>query len=293
MYQRERRRLILPFLLPALLVYTVFFTLPALQAPYYSLTDWSGLGTPIFVGLRNYQRLLVDGVWWNAVRNTLQYALLGGVLGLGLGLLFAVTVRALTPRLGRLTKAIIFAPSTLSVAIVALLWLFIYNPVFGLLNGTLRALGLGAWERPWLGEAATIIPAITVASVWAGVGQTMILFLAGLSKIPRDFYDAAQLDGADGWAAFRHITWPLLWEVTRILIVLAIIGGLQAFGLFYVIAGGFTRPDTDVTATYLYRAAFNEQRLGYATAIGMVLFVLILGLTLISARLLRRESYEY
>src|SRR5207302_3269959 len=114
-----------------------------------------------------------------------------------------------------------------SVAIVAMLWLFIYNPVFGLLNGMLRMVGLDSLALPWLGMTSTTIPAITVASVWAGVGSTMILFLAGLQKIPKDFYDAAQIDGGNDWQLFRHITWPLLWEVTRILILLAMIGGLQ------------------------------------------------------------------
>jgi ABC-type sugar transport system permease subunit len=293
MYKKERARLIVPFLLPAVILYTIFFAYPALQSPYFSLTTWSGLGDPEFIGLANYQKLVTDATWWNAAKNTLYYALLGGVLGLALGLLFAVTVRSLSQRVGRITKSIIFAPSTLSVAIIAMLWLFIYNPVFGLLNGMLRMIGLDSWALPWLGMTSTTIPAITVASVWAGVGSTMILFLAGLQKIPKDFYDAAAIDGANEWQLFRYITWALLWEVTRILIILAIIGGLQAFGLFYVIAGGFTRPDTDVTATFLYRAAFNEQRFGYATAMGVVLFLIIMVLTVISNRLLTRESIEY
>jgi ABC-type sugar transport system permease subunit len=293
MYKKERARLIVPFLLPAVIIYTIFFTYPAVQSPYFSLTKWSGIGPTEFVGQANYQQLLTDGTWWNAVKNTLYYATLGGVLGLALGLLFAVTIRSLSLRLGRYAKAIIFAPSTLSVALVAMLWLFIYNPVFGLLNGMLRMVGLEALALPWLGMTSTTIPAITVASVWAGVGSTTILFLAGLQKIPKEFYDAAQIDGANDWQLFRHVTWPLLWEVTRILIILALIGGLQAFGLFYVIAGGFTRPDTDVTGTFLYRAAFNELRFGYATAMGVVLFAIIMVLTIISNRLLTRESVEY
>lgn len=293
MYKKERARLIVPFLLPAVIVYTIFFTYPAIQSPYFSLTKWSGIGPTEFVSLANYRQLLTDGTWWNAAKNTIYYATLGGVLGLALGLLFAVAIRSLSLRLGRYAKAIIFAPSTLSVALVAMLWLFIYNPVFGLLNGMLRMVGLDALALPWLGMTSTTIPAITVASVWAGVGSTTILFVAGLQKIPKEFYDAAQIDGANDWQLFRHVTWPLLWEVTRILIILALIGGLQAFGLFYVIAGGFTRPDTDVTGTFLYRAAFNEQRFGYATAMGVVLFVIIMVLTVISNRLLTREALEY
>lgn len=292
MLERERRKLIV-YLLPALAVYTLFFTYPALQAPYVALTKWDGITPPEYVGLSNFSDLVSNPSWWNAVKNTGFYAVLHLVLGLALGLLFAVAVRSL-PRWRKSVQFVIFAPTVLSSAVVALLWLFIYNPVFGLLNGVLRGIGLDSLAIAWLGNDTTALPAITVASVWAGVGGTMILFMAGLQKIPQDFYDAAAIDGANDWQLFVNITWPLLWEITRILIILAIIGGLQAFGLFYVIAGGFTRPGTDVTGTFIYRTAFVENRYGYATAVGVVLFLIILALTYVSNNLLsRRESVEY
>lgn len=292
MLRKERRKLIIPFLLPALLLYTVLFTLPVIQSPYYSLTKWDGISPPTFIGLTNFADLLTDPSWWQAVRNTIYYAILSGVLGLGLALLFAVTVQT-RRRGGGVFRFIIFAPSVLSSTVVALLWLFIYHPTFGLLNGMLRLVGLGRLATAWLGIDTTALPAITIAAVWAGVGGTMILFLAGLRKISPEFYEAAKIDGAGDWQLFRHITWPLLWEVTRILIMLAMIGGLQAFGLFYVIVGGFTRPATDVTGTFIYRVAFTEQRQGYATAVGVVLFVIIMLLTVVTNKFLSRETVEY
>lgn len=292
MIQRERRKLIV-YLIPAIALYTLFFTYNVIQAPYISLTKWDGITPPEYIGLKNYVDLLTDDGWWNAVRNTFYYMLLNLVFGLSLALLFAVTAMRLA-RLRKTIQFVIFAPSVLSSAVVALLWLFIYNPVFGLINGILRGVGFGSLAIAWLGLDATAIPAITIAAIWAGVGGWMILFAAGLQKIPQEFYDAAAIDGAGDWQLFRAITWPLLWDITKILIILAIIGGLQAFGLFYVIAGGFTRPGTDVTGTFIYRTVFTESRQGYGTAAGFVLFLIILTLTYLSNRFLTGgEGVEY
>jgi ABC-type sugar transport system permease subunit len=291
-YHRERLRLIIPYLLPALILHTLFFTVPVVQSPYFSLTDWNGMTAPSFIGLENYAALAGDSRWWIAVKNTIWYALVSGVVGLALGLLFAVAAKNMR-RWVRTIKFIIFLPSILPTAAIALLWLFIYNPQFGLLNGMLRMVGLGLLAHPWMGDNATVLPAITIASVWAGVGSTMILFLAGLNKIPTEYYEAARIDGANEWQLFRHVTWPLLWDITHILIILAIIGGLQAFGLFFFISGGNLREASQVTGTYLFQAAFRESRYGYATTIGVVLFVVIMALTVASNRLLRRDTIEY
>jgi ABC-type sugar transport system permease subunit len=292
MYRRERRKLIVPFLLPAVVLYSIFVAMPIIQSPYFSLTDWSGIGEPDYIGLENYRQLIGDSRWWTAVRNTLVYAALYGGFGLSLGLLFAVAVNAMH-RGARLVKFIIFVPSILPVAAIALLWLFIYNPQFGLLNGFLRDIGMESLARPWLGDNATVLPAITFAALWGSVGGTMILFLAGLQKIPRDLPEAARVDGANEWQVFASITWPLLWEITRILIILAVISGLQAFGLFFVISGGSLREASQVTGTYLYMVGFSENRMGYATAIGVVLFVIILALTAMTNTLLKRDTVEY
>jgi ABC-type sugar transport system permease subunit len=291
-HRREKWRLVLPYLLPALVLHTLFFTVPVLQSPYFSLTDWNGMTPATYIGIENYRTLIGDTRWWIAVRNTLWYAVVSGVLGLALGLLFAVAAKGMR-RGVRLTKFIIFVPSILPTATIALLWLFIYNPQFGLLNGMLRMVGLGILAKPWMGDNATVLPAITIASVWAGVGGTMILFLAGLNKIPSEYYEAGEIDGANPWQLFWNVTWPLLWEITHILIILAIIGGLQAFGLFFFISGGNLREASQVTGTYLFQAAFRESRYGYATTIGVVLFVAIMGVTVLSNRLLRRDAVEY
>src|SRR5919197_677139 len=169
MYKSERRKLIIPYLLPALILYSLFFTVPVLQSPYYSLTEWTGISEPSFVGLENYAKLIEDERWWMAVRNTVLYALMHGVVGLSLGLLFAVAIKNLR-RSVRPIKFVVFMPSILPTAVIALLWLFIYNPQFGLLNGLLRMVGLGDWTKAWLGDNATVLPAITPAAIWAGLG---------------------------------------------------------------------------------------------------------------------------
>lgn len=164
--------------------------------------------------------------------------------------------------------------------------------MIGLLNETLRALGLENWAQPWLGRRSTALPAIGVAMVWQGLGTYVILFLAGLQKIPRSFYEAAELDGADEWQQFWQVTLPLLWDVVQILVVLWVINAVQAFALILVITRGYPNV-TEVLGTYLYWAGFQGQSIGYASAMGVIMFGLVLGLSLAVNRLMRREAIEY
>lgn len=292
MLQRELRKLILPLLVPALALHLVFFAWPVLNAFYYALTSWSGI-TPEkeFVGLANFSRALGDRTLWAALQNIVFFGVFGFVLVFPLSLLFAVVLER-QPPFARLLKFVIFAPTLLSVVVTAVLWGSIYNPVIGLLNETLRALGLENWAQPWLGRRSTALPAIGVAMVWQGLGTYVILFLAGLQKIPRSFYEAAELDGADEWQQFWQVTLPLLWDVVQILVVLWVINAVQAFALILVITRGYPNV-TEVLGTYLYWAGFQGQSIGYASAMGVIMFGLVLGLSLAVNRLMRREAIEY
>ena len=219
------------------------------------------------------------------------YAVLGGLLIFPLSLLFAV-VLAGKPRFERFLKFIIFAPTLLSVVVTAVLWGSIFNPEIGLLNETLRAAGLEEFAQPWLGRRHTALPAITIAMIWQGLGIYVILFLAGLQKIPRSFYESAALDGAGAWQQFWHVTLPLLWDVVQILVILWIIGAVQAFALIFVITRGYPNV-TEVLGTYIYWAGFQGQSIGYASAMGVVMFLLVLSFSLLANRLMRREAVEY
>ena len=292
MIQRELRKLILPLLVPALLLHTVFFVLPVLNAFYYSLTSWSGISPEKeFIGLANFVRAFSDHTFLMALENVVLFGVLGFLLIFPLSLLFAV-ILSRKPPFERFLKFIIFAPTLLSVVVTAVLWGSIYNPVIGLLNETLRGVGLEDFTRPWLGGRHNALPAITIAMIWQGLGTYVILFLAGLQKIPLSFYEAAELDGANAWQQFRHVTLPLLWDVVQILVILWIIGAFQAFALIFVITRGYPNV-IEVLGTYIYWAGFQGQSIGYASAMGVVMFLLVLIFSLVVNRLMRRETIEY
>lgn len=292
MVQRELRKLILPLLLPALFLHVLFFALPVLNAFYYSLTSWSGITLEKeFVGLDNFVRALGDRTMISALENICFFGVFGFLLVFPLSLLFAVVLES-NPPFARLLKFVIFAPTLLSVVVTAVLWGSIYNPVIGLLNETLRGIGLAEWAQPWLGRRSAALPAISIAMIWQGLGTYVILFLAGLQKIPRSFYEAAQLDGADEWQQFWLVKLPLLWDVVQILVVLWVINAVQAFALIFVITRGYPNV-AEVLGTYIYWSGFQGQSIGYASAMGVIMFVLVLAFSLLVNRLMRRETIEY
>lgn len=292
MIQRELRKLILPLLGPALLLHAIFFLVPVVNAFYYSTTSWSGLTTEKeFIGVANFVRAFNDHTFIMALKNVVYFSVLGFVFVFPLSLLFAV-VLSRKPPCERLLKFIIFAPTLLSVVVTAVLWGSIYNPVIGLLNETLRGIGLSKFAQPWLGRRGIALPAITVAMIWQGLGLYVILFLAGLQKIPRSFYESAELDGADAWQQFWHVTLPLLWDVVQILVVLWVIGSVQAFALIFVITRGYPNV-IEVIGTYMYWAGFQGQSIGYASAMGVIMFFMVLVASVVINRLIRREAIEY
>ena len=293
MLNRQKRKLLLPFLAPALLLYGTFFLYPAAKTFYVALTSWQGVTTNLpFVGLANFRRLAHDPIFQGTISNTFKFAVMGAfvLFPLALFLAYATSEKLFGARTFRF---IILAPVALSVATAALLWKFILNPNFGLLNALLGAIGLDSLERPWLGLTTTAMPAVVFATVWHGVGIWMIFFAAAITRVPVDLKEAARIDGASSFAIFRHIVFPLIWDVTRILLVLWVINALQAFAFIWAMTQGGPLNATNVFGSYLYEVAFQESRYGYAAAIAVVMFFFVLVLTLTVNRLTRREAVEY
>ena len=292
MIQREFRKLIAPLLIPALALHTAFFIFPVLNAFYYSLTSWSGVSPEKeYIGIANFVRAFNDHTFVTALENVFLFGVLGFLAVFPLSLLFAVILSKKPPFAGFL-KFVIFAPTLLSVVVTAVLWGSIYNPVIGLLNQTLSSIGLEDLTQPWLGSRHNALPAITAAMIWQGLGTYVILFLAGLQKIPLSFYESAELDGANAWQQFWHVTLPLLWDVVHILVILWIIGAFQAFALIFVMTRGYPNV-IEVLGTYIYWAGFQGQSIGYASAMGVIMFLLVLFFSLVVSRLMRRETLEY
>jgi len=299
--QKELRKLIWPFLIPSLVMYLVIGLWPNVQALYWALTSYDGIApTQTFIGLQNFRYMLADDRWWGAVSNTFYFAVGTVVTLLPCSLLFAVLIMSVRRGHG-FFKTTVFIPSILSLVIVAFLWVFILEPMIGLVNGALKALHLatpvkellGVNSLNWLGHPKLAKPTIVAVQLWQALGFYTLLFLAGLAKIPQELYDAAKIDGAAGWNLFRDITWPLLFPTTQTVLLLLIINGLQIFTLIYALGGGGVSPMTQVMATYIYRTAFTDRRFGYATALSAFLMVVVMIFTLASRELTRRETIQY
>lgn len=289
---RGKYRLIVPFLLPALLLYGLFVVYPYLQAMYVSLTSWSGVSpTPRFIGLRNFQRLFRDQYFWNALGHNATYLAILPLVIIAFGFFLAFVLTQGVPLRG-FYRVVFFFPQVMSVVAVGVLWNFVYHPTLGLLSASLRGLGI---DNPptWLGDPATALGAVSAVVVWQAVGFYMVFFIAGMEAIPITFYEAARIEGASGWQMFWRVTLPLLWENTRVALVFLAIGALDMFGITQTMTEGGPSRATDVLATYLYQNAFTHSQFGYATAIAVTLFVIVFLLSILVMRVTAREAVEY
>jgi len=294
---RFSTRLIIAFLAPATSVYFLLFLLPICFTLYFSLFDWSGFGEQMtFIGLKNYQRLWTDPVFWISLRNTLSILIVGGAFVFALALLFTALIDS-----GiwgkKLFRFIFFLPNILAVVAVTAMWSYIYNPKGGLLNSALRAAGFTEASKFLWTAPNHIFWAMLVPIVWVSSGFFLILLLAGTDKIPKDLYEAAQLDGAGMFAKFFFITVPMIWDVLVISFVIWIITAMKMFEFPYAF-GLLQIPQQLYTlGIYLFIMGFGQRepiyQLGYAAAIGVVLLVLTFILIYLARRLLRRATLQF
>jgi len=282
------------FLLPAIALYACFFAFPMAHAFYVSLFHWRGLSlNKEFVGPANFQELLLgDPIFWMAFRHNLAFLAASFLIVIPLALFFSSAL-ARRVRGAQAYRAVYLFPNMISIVAVAILWSFVYHPTFGILNALLKTLGLEELTRGWLGEPGTALPAIVATSIWYSLGFYIVLFLAGIQNIPASLYEAAEIDGASYWQSFKHVTIPLLWEILKLAVVYLVINTLNIFGLVWVMTEGGPGNHTEVMLTYLYRLAFEESNFGYATAVGVVAFLLIFAFSLALMRLMKKEVVEY
>ncbi|WP_369232698.1 carbohydrate ABC transporter permease [Streptomyces sp. R21] len=306
--QHGKYRFIAGFLVIPLALYAIFVIWPFIQAIYYSFTDWTGL-SPDFkmVGFANYTRMLHDDIFWKSLRHSLVFALLLPLVTLGLALFFAFMLNVggrrrkgaaiAGVRGSGFYKIAYFFPQVLSIAIVAILFQFAYNPNDGLINGTLKGIGLDSIQPDWLGDPALALWCVMAVLLWSTVGFFVVLFSAGMASIPKDFYEAALLDGASRFTTFFRITLPLLWDTVQsgwvYMGILAL--GAEAFAAVQIMTVGPGGPDysTTVLPLYVYQSAFRDANAAYATTIGVALLVVTLLFAAVVMRLGRRERLEY
>lgn len=295
--QRQKYRVIIPFLLPSAILYAVFVLDPYISAMYTSLTIWHGYSVnKKFVGLYNFQQLLQDDNFWNALRHNLTFLVLLPLITLSIALFFAflftqVREGARFSKVTQIYRITYFFPQVMSAVAIAVLWSFVFHPTIGILNSALHIFGITG--PTWLGNPSTSLISILIVAVWSGVGFYMVLFIAGMQSITTDYYEAARIDGAGGWSIFWNVTWPLLWDHTRTALIFISIGAMDMFTLVQVLTEGGPNRSSDVLATYLYEAAFKDGQFGYATAIGVSLFLITMVLAGVMFQLGRQERLEY
>jgi N-acetylglucosamine transport system permease protein len=294
----HKYRLIVPFMFPALLLYGVFVLYPYAQAIYLSLTSWRGLTKDKpWVGLDNYRALWHDQRFMEDLGRNGRMLIVLPLFTIGIALLFAALFtqgKRSVPGAG-FYRIVFFFPQIISTVIVAILWSYVYTPNIGLLNGALGAVGLKSLQQVWLGDERLILWSIAAVAIWTGVGFYMVIYMAAMQSIPDSFYEAATLDGASRWRSFRDITLPLIWETVRTTMIYIGIGALDLFALVQVMTGGGsgTGRKAEVASLYMYNRAFTRSLWGYAPAIGVVLLVLTLLLSLVIMRVTKRETYEF
>ncbi|MCZ7545462.1 MAG: sugar ABC transporter permease [Anaerolineae bacterium] len=290
---KRKYHIIIPFLAPSLILYITFVLFPYARAMYISLTKWRGLTpNPEFVGLANFEQMLNDRFFWNALGHNVGYLLVLPIVTISIALYLAFLLTQGKVRFSRFYRITYFFPQVMSLVALGVLWSFIYHPTIGILNGILGLFGTEA-RIAWLGNPDVALGAIGVVVIWQAVGFYMVLFIAGMESIPTTFYEAARIDGANQWQVFWKITMPLLWDTTRTALVFLAIGATDMFAITQTMTEGGPNRSTDVLATYLYERAFLSSQFGYATAIGVSLFFMVLILSVFTLRVTQRESLEY
>jgi multiple sugar transport system permease protein len=272
---------------PALVIFTIFMFVPLALTFWYSLHRYSGFGSMTFIGSQNYLDIVDDATFWRALLNTGVYTALSVPIGIGLGLGAALLLNQLMP--GRtLFRALVYVPVVVSGVASGIIFLRLFDPLLGVLNQIMSSVGLPTVD--WQGNGAAAFASVIIVTTWQGIGFGMVVYLAGLQGIPREMYEAAALDGAVGWKSFRYITWPLLGPTTFFLVVFSIITSFQVFDVVYVLTRGGPGTDTTFLVQYAYDQGFNQRRQGYAAAIGVILYIIVLMLTMVQWRLSRRRD---
>jgi multiple sugar transport system permease protein len=275
------------FIAPNMILFTVFVFAPLVYAAYISLHEWSLIGDPTYVGLKNYARLSRDGLFWQALKNTAVYSLLTVPASLATGLLLALALnRDLYAR--TLLRSLYFLPVVVSSVVTALTAAWLFNDNYGVINAVLKSAGFG--PVPWLSSPNFALPSLVLTTLWVRLGFCMVVYLAALQTISPTYYEAAQIDGASRFNQFRYITWPSLAPTTFLLLILNIIYSFHVFDLVYVMTGGGPGFSTTMLVQYVFQAAFVTSEMGYASALGMVLFSLMLAITVVQWRVGRQAE---
>ncbi|MBN1312703.1 MAG: sugar ABC transporter permease [Anaerolineae bacterium] len=270
------------YMLPFLILFTLFYVYPIFQGLYISLTSWDLITPQKYIGFQNYTNLLSDKQFWTTLRNTAYFTALNVPLAILVPLGLALLVNA--PIRGQgIFRTVFSVPMMISVSAIAIIWRWFYDPTSGITNYYLELIGIQG--RNWLTDINTAMPAIVIADIWWRSGWNMTLFMAGLQEIPEELYDAAKIDGAGGWNLFRYITLPGLQPTTLFIAVTTVIGSFRVFAIILQLTGGGPFESTRSVVQNLYETAFQFFKMGKASAIAWILFAIVLVFTILQFRL--------
>ena len=291
--KRQRRRLarLEPYLwvLPAVLVYAIFKLVPLVSGLYMALLRWDGIEDPRYIGLRNFQKILNDDLTIQVLLNNVEYAI-GTVIGkIVLSLFLAIMLnQALRGRTFYRTS--LFMPVVMSFVVIGILWRWLFNSEFGLINTLLGSLGLDVLTQDWLGDTNIALRSLIIVDIWKWYGFHMVIFLAGLQSIPSELYEAAKIDGASVWQQFRYVTLPMLQPVMIVNVTLSLMGAFNVFDIPYVMTEGVPANSTNVMALHIYLRGFKFYRFGFSAALSYVLLVIVTVVAAIQLRLMARAD---
>lgn len=280
-HQQKRTTRLAPYLwiLPAILVYGIFKLVPLVSGVYMALLRWDGIEEPRFIGLRNFEKILNDKLTLLVLGNNVEYAVLTVIGKIALSLFLAIMLnQALRGRTFYRTS--LFMPVVMSFVVIGILWRWLFNTEFGLLNNLFESVGLGFLAQDWLGDTDIALKSLTLVDIWKWYGFHMVIFLAGLQAIPGELYEAAKIDGASVWQQFRHVTLPMLQPVMIVNVTISLMGAFNVFDIPYVMTEGGPANSTNVMALHIYLRGFKFYRFGFSAALSYVLLTIV---TLVAA----------
>lgn len=289
----NRRKWIIIFSIIPLAIYLIIVIIPLLSSFYYSLTDWNGFNQDYnWVGLDNFAKIFRDKYFANAIENTLIWMAAAVILPVSGGLLLALLLHEGIWG-ANLYKSLFYLPICLSLAVIGQVWIWIYQPDWGLLNEILRAIHLDQFAVAWLANKDTALGSVIVAWSWQQIGLAMVIFLAGLTSVPSELTEAAEIDGASYWQSLRYVVIPLLSPATVIVVALSIINSLKSFDVVYMMTQGGPFHTTDTLAMFMYLESFKKYYMGYGSAIAVVLFLIAMVIIVFYFRQVQKLEHLY
>lgn len=280
------------YVLPAFIIIALFVYVPMVSNVYYSLFQMSAFSVkPEFIDLQNYAELFKDNVFYIALKNNVLFAVVSVLVQCVFGLFLAILLESkLTGKMSTFYRVVYFIPAIMSVSAVGMLWSFIYEPSIGLLNRVLEMIGRTDWTRAWLGDEKTAMMSVIMMSQWQNMGYITLLLVVAIQKIPEEYYEAAEIDGANALAKAWYITVPMVRDMLVVGIVITVTGAFKVFTEVYVTTLGGPGQASHVLGTYLYLQGFINNRAGYASAIGVIAFIITFVLSILQIRISNTET---